>query len=61
MTKKKDIITFLAQAMRNPVPQMWIKAIDTGFLESWPGLISSLARQYIDEYLEIEKGHQISA
>ena len=58
MTNKKCIITFLSQAMWNPVPQTWIKSIDAGFSASWTGLTSIMVRQYLDESPETEKGHQ---
>ena len=58
MTKKNNIINFLAQAMWNPVLQTWIKAIDAGVFALWPGLTSSLMRQYLDKSPETDKGHQ---
>ena len=56
-----DITVFLFQAMWNPLPQTWIKSIDAVFSASWPGLLSSLVKNYLDEFPETDKEHQIAA
>ena len=55
--KKKDIITFLSQAMWNPVPATWIKAINAVFFATWPGLTAKLVREYLDDQPATVKGH----
>ena len=57
LTKKKDIINFLHKAAFSPVPSTWIKAIDSGFFSTWPGLTSKLVRQHLDSSVATAKGH----
>ena len=44
LSKKEDIITFLSQAMWNPVLQTWIKAIHSNFFATWPNLTAELVQ-----------------
>ena len=38
LKKEKDIIDYISQAMWDPVPDTWIKAIKADFFATWPGL-----------------------
>ena len=49
IVKKEDIATFLSQAMWNPVPQTWIKAIHSNFFATWPGLTAELVQKHLKE------------
>ena len=53
--KKEDIITFLSQAMWNPVPQTWIKAIHSNFFATCPGLTAELVQKNVKENIEKQK------
>ena len=57
LRKKKEIIDFLAQAMWNPVPDTWVRAINAGFFATWPGLTADLVKKYYRRTEETEKGH----
>ena len=59
MNKKEDIIKYLSAAMWNPIPESWIKAIDSGFFVTWPGLTSKLVRKYLanNRNIETDQGH----
>ena len=45
--------------MWNPIPESWIKAIDSGFFVTWPGLTSKLVRKYLanNRNIETDQGH----
>ena len=57
LKKQKDIITYLSQAMWNPVPDTWVKAIKAGFFATWPGLTDQLVSKHYKRTPETEKGH----
>ena len=46
LDKKEDIITFLSQAMWNPVPQTWIKAIHSNLFATRPDLTDELIQKH---------------
>ena len=58
LNKSKDIVTYLSKAMWNPVPSTWIKAINSGFFATWPGLTASKVKKYLEDQPETTKGHQ---
>ena len=60
LDKKEDIIAFLSQAMWNPVPQTWIKAIHSNFFATWPGLTAELVQKHLKENIETKKEHMQS-
>ena len=60
LSKKEDIITFLSQAMWNPVPQTWIKAIHSNFSAKWSGLTAELVQKHLGKNTETTKGHMRS-
>ena len=42
LEKKRDIIVYLHRSCFRPLPSIWIKAIDAGFLSTWSSLTSKL-------------------
>ena len=57
LKKQKDIIDYLSQAMWNPFPDTWIKAIKAGFFATWPRLTDQLVSKHYKRTPETEKGH----
>ena len=51
---------FLSQAMWNPVPQTWMKAIHSNLFATRPGLTAELVKKHLKENIEITKGHMRS-
>jgi hypothetical protein len=55
---KQNIVQYLHQAASSPVPSTWIKAIDSGFFTTWPGLTSDdLVKKHLPKSLAAAKGH----
>ena len=54
---KQNIVQYLHQAAGSPVPSTWIKAIDSGFFTTWPGLTSDLVKKHLPKSLATAKGH----
>jgi hypothetical protein len=42
---KQDIVTYLHRACFSPTPSTWIKAIEAGYLATWPGLTVDLVKK----------------
>ena len=52
--KKKNMVTYLHKAEFSPVKSTWIKDINAGFYNSWPGLTTKL---HLPKYPATIKGH----
>ena len=55
--KKKDIVTYLHKAAYSPVKSTWIKAINSGFFTTWPGLTADLVEKHLDKAPATTQGH----
>ena len=55
--KKQDIVTYLYKAMLSPVKSTWIKAINAGVLNTWPGFTSDLVEKHLKKSNATVKGH----
>ena len=52
-----DLIKFLHATAFSPVPSTWIKAIQRGFFQSWPGLTTAAVRKHLPKSEATTKGH----
>ena len=57
MKTKADLVQYLHRCVFNPVVHTWTKAIDAGYLATWPGLTSELVRKHLPKLLATAKGH----
>ena len=57
MRTKVDLATYLHLCAWSPVPDTWIKAIDTDFFSTWPGLTSQLVRKHLPNSIHSAQGH----
>ena len=57
ITKKWYIGTYLYHTLFIPVPSTWTASIDTGFVSTWPGLISQLIRHHLPKSIATNRGH----
>ena len=56
-SSKVKLIQFLHQCAFSPPPSTWIKAINNGHFESWPGLTAKAGRKYLPDSTATAKGH----
>ena len=51
------LVQFMHRACFSLVVDTWCKAIDTGYLTTWPGLTSKIVRKHLPTSIETAKGH----
>ena len=56
LNKKKDIIKYLSTVIWNPIPEIWIQAINVDFFVTWLELNSKLVRNFLSRSRNIETG-----
>ena len=56
-TIKKDLAQFHHASLGSPVPSSLLKAIDAGFLSSFPGLTTQLVKKHPPKSIQTGKGH----
>ena len=52
-----ELLAFLHAAAYSPVKSTWMKAINKGFFNTWPGLNQQNVRKYLEKSIASEKGH----
>ena len=57
MTTKSDLLQYLHRSAWSLLTSTWIKAIERGYYESWPGLTTELVRKHLPKIIHIAKGH----
>ena len=56
MKTKADLVQYLHLCDFSPVVHTWTKAIDAGYLATWPDLTSELVRKHLPKLLATAKG-----
>ena len=56
MKTKAELVQYLRQCAFSPVVHTWTKAIDAGYLATWPGLTSGLVHKHLPKSLATVKG-----
>jgi hypothetical protein len=54
---KRDLATFLHACAFSPIPSTFLRAIQKGHFDSWPGLTASLVTKHLAKSLATSKGH----
>jgi hypothetical protein len=54
---KQDLATFLHACTFSPLPSTFLRAVQRGHFNTWPGLTSSLITKYLPKSLATSKGH----
>eukprot|EP00957_Ditylum_brightwellii_P006274 476029-Ditylum_brightwellii.AAC.1 len=54
---KKNIAQYLHASAFSPNPSTWMKAIQSGFFTTWPGLDKQLVRKHLEKSIATAKGH----